>query len=432
MIERYSTQLMTKIWDDDNRFSAMLQVELAACRAWSELGKIPLEALNDILEHASYSVERIHEIESSVNHDVIAFVSAVAERVGDNGRYIHMGLTSSDVLDTASSMMLCEALRAIIQSVRELDDVIMNKAETYKHLHCMGRTHGIHAEPTTLGLKFLNWHSQLERDIERLELALSQIAYGKISGAVGTYALCPPEIEVRVCEILNLKPASISNQILQRDRHANVINALALLGSSLERFATEIRHLQRTEVGEVSEPFGSAQKGSSAMPHKKNPIKSERICGLARLLRGYAMTAMENIALWHERDISHSSVERIIWPDAFHAAHFMLTDIVKVLKGLVVDEARIASNIELTGGVIFSQRVMLFLIEEAGLSREDAYKIVQENAMRTTRGEGKFLGLLKNDSRLIGAVDLGKLETLFDINYYSRYVNKIFERFRRS
>ena len=430
MIDRYTTAGMSKIWSDENRFTVMLQVELAACKAWNEQGRIPTEALNDILSNAAFSVPRIQEIENAVHHDMIAFVTSVAECVGKNGRYIHLGLTSSDVLDTAGSILLREALMLVKKTVLELDEAVMEKARCYKNLPCMGRTHGIHAEPMTLGLKFLNWHAQLKRDLERIELAVSQIAYGKISGAVGTYALCPPEIEARVCELLELAPAPVSNQILQRDRHANVINTVALLGCTLERMGTEIRHLQRTEVGEVFEPFGSSQKGSSAMPHKRNPIKCERVCGMARLLRGYASTCMENIALWHERDISHSSTERVVWPDAFHAVHFMLLDMVGIVKGLVVDELRVGKNIELTGGLIYSQRVMLELIDELKLPREAAYGIVQENAMRTARGEGRFLDLLLKDERLKGVIDETKLTSLFALDFYSHYVDRIFERFQ--
>jgi adenylosuccinate lyase len=281
----------------------------------------------------------------------------------------------------------------------------------------------------TLGLKFLNWHDELLRDLERLDFAVSQNVFGKISGAVGTYALCPPEIEERVCELLDLKPAPVSNQILQRDRHACMMNAIALLGCGLERMATELRHLQRTEVGELYEPFGSSQKGSSAMPHKRNPIKSERICGMARLLRGYSLTSMENIALWHERDISHSSTERVIWPDAFHTIHFMLSDMTSIVRGLTVDEKRIAEDLELTGGLIYSQRVMLELIDELKLPRDTVYKVVQDNAARTARGEGNFFDLVKNDKRLAGKVDEEKLKSLFDVNFYIRYVDQIFGRF---
>jgi adenylosuccinate lyase len=429
VIDRYTTPEISRIWSDENRFAVMLQVELAVCRAWKEEGRIPADALEDILSRASFSVARIAEIEKSVHHDVIAFISSVAENIGENERYFHLGLTSSDVLDTASSLMLRDSLRVVREAAVALDKAVFEKALRYKHLPCIGRTHGIHAEPMTLGLKFLNWHAELERDIERLGGALSEIARGKISGAVGTYALCPPEIEARVCELLDLKPAPVSNQILQRDRHAAVMNALALLGCGLERMATEIRHLQRTEVGELYEPFGKAQKGSSAMPHKRNPIKCERVCGMARLLRGYALTAMENVALWHERDISHSSTERVIWPDAFHAAHFMLSDMASIVENLVVDEERIRKNIDLTGGLIFSQRVMTALLGESKLSRETAYAIVQDNAMRTARGEGKFLDLLKKDARLEGAADGEKLSSLFDVDFYLRHVDRIFGRF---
>ncbi|MDR3264604.1 MAG: adenylosuccinate lyase [Synergistaceae bacterium] len=429
MIDRYETAEMSAIWSEENRFAVMLQVELAACRAWSERGEIPAEALEDILSRATFSVSRIQEIESAVHHDVIAFVSSVAENVGENGRYIHMGLTSSDVLDTASSILLRESLLAVRKAACDLDAAVVEKARQYRHLPCVGRTHGIHAEPMTLGLKFLNWHAELERDLARVDFAISQIAFGKISGAVGTYALCPPEIEARVCELLNLTPAPVSNQILQRDRHAGVMNAIALLGCGLERMATEVRHLQRTEAGELYEPFGSAQKGSSAMPHKRNPIKSERVCGMARLLRGYAVASMENVALWHERDISHSSTERVIWPDAFHAVHFMLADMTGIVRGLVVDEERIRRNLELTGGLIYSQRVMLALIDELKVPRETAYKIVQENAMRTARGEGKFFDLLREDERLSGVIDAADLSSLFDVDFYTRYVDRIFERF---
>ena len=431
MIDRYTTQEMSRLWSEENRLSVMLDVELAVCRAWCELGRIPEDALRDILDRARFSVERVREIESEVQHDVVAFVSAVAENVGDSGRYLHLGLTSSDVLDTASSVMLRDSLNLIDTAARELDAATLDLARRYKHLPCVGRTHGIHAEPTTLGLKFLNWHSELKRDLERLALAKAHIACGKISGAVGTYALCPPELEARVCALLGLTPAAVSNQILQRDRHAEVLNALALLGCAMERMATEIRHLQRTEVGEAFEPFGKGQKGSSAMPHKRNPIKCERVCGMARLLRGYALTAMENVALWHERDISHSSTERVLWPDAFNLVHFTLRDMTNILRGLTVDEARVSGNIGLTGGLVYSQRVLTFLLDELNLSREAAYAVVQENAMRTARGEGRFLDLLLRDGRLQGLVDPERLEALFENGFYLRHVDAVFDRFAR-
>ena len=431
MIERYTTKEMARLWSEENRLSVMLDVELAVCRAWCGLGRIPEDALRDILAGARFSVERVREIESEVQHDVVAFVSAVAENVGENGRYLHLGLTSSDVLDTASSVMLRDSLDLTVSAARELDDSVLDLARRYKHLPCIGRTHGIHAEPTTLGLKFLNWHSELKRDLERLELAKQHIAVGKISGAVGTYALCPPELEVRVCALLGLTPAEVSNQILQRDRHAEVLNALALLGCAMERMATEVRHLQRTEVGEAFEPFGRGQKGSSAMPHKRNPIKCERICGMARLLRGCAQTGMENVALWHERDISHSSTERVLWPDAFNLVHFMLRDMTNILRGLTVDEARVRGNIGLTGGLVYSQRVLTFLLDELNLSREAAYAVVQENAMRTARGEGRFPDLLLRDGRIQGLVEPERLEALFENGFYLRHVDAIFDRFAK-
>ena len=429
MIDRYTTQEMDRLWSEENRLSVMLDVELAVCRAWCELGRIPRDALEDILSRARFSVERVREIEDRVQHDVIAFVSAVAENVGENGRYLHLGLTSSDVLDTASSLMLRDSLDCIGAAARELDASALDLARRYRYLPCVGRTHGVHAEPMTLGLKFLNWHSELKRGLERLALAREHIACGKISGAVGTYAFCPPELEARVCALLGLTPAAVSNQILQRDRHAEVMNALALLGCTMERMAAEIRHLQRTEVGEAFEPFGKGQKGSSAMPHKRNPIKCERVCGMARLLRGYALTAMENVALWHERDISHSSTERVLWPDAFNLVHFMLRGMTNILRGLTVDEARVRANVDLTGGLIYSQRVLTFLLDELGLSREAAYAVVQENAMRTVRGEGRFLDLLLRDGRIQGLADPERLASLFENGFYLRHVDAIFDRF---
>ena len=429
MIGRYSEKDIAALWSEENRLKVMLDVELAVTRAWSEMGRIPKEALEDIQKNARFSVERVKEIERKTQHDVVAFVSAVAENVGENGRYLHLGMTSSDILDTANSVMLRDSLDIILKALDELDCVTVELARRYKKLPCVGRTHGIHAEPTSLGLKILNWHSELLRDRERLELAKSHVSSGKISGAVGTYAMSSPKLEARVCELLGLTPAKVSNQILQRDRHAEVTNALALMGCTLERMALEIRHLQRTEVGEAFEPFGVGQKGSSAMPHKRNPIKCERVCGMARLLRGYALTGMENVALWHERDISHSSTERVIWPDAFNIAAFMLRGMTKILNGLEVDEARIAANLNLTGGLIYSQRVLTFLLDESDLSREDAYAVVQENAMRTAHGEGHFLDLLLADARIKGIVDGEKLKGLFENDFYLRYVDEIFARF---
>lgn len=305
MIERYETEEMKRIWSDENRFQKWLEVELAVCEAWTEEGRIPAEAMETIRKRAGFDLERIAEIESSTHHDVIAFVSSVAEKIGPEGRFVHLGLTSSDVVDTAGSLLILEALAVLIETLKSFSGLVLEKAREYRHIPCVGRTHGVHGEPTTFGLKLLNWHSQLQRDLERLELATNHIRVGKISGAVGTYAHCPPQIEEKVCSKLGLQRAPVSNQILQRDRHAEVLTAIAILGATMERIATEIRHLQRTEVLEAAEPFAKGQKGSSAMPHKRNPILSERVCGMARLLRGYALASMENIALWHERDISH-------------------------------------------------------------------------------------------------------------------------------
>ena len=428
MITRYSEHDISKLWDDYNRLKTMLDVELAVCKAWNEAGRIPDNALEDIINNAHFTVERVQEIEKKTQHDVVAFVSTVAENIGTNGRYLHLGMTSSDILDTASSIMLRDSLDIIIRALDELDYVVEELAKKYKYLPSIGRTHGIHAEPMSMGLKFLNWHAQLLRDKGRLEYARKDVPAGKISGAVGTYAMSSPQLEARVCELLGLEPAKVSNQILQRDRHAGVLNALAIMGSTLERMALEIRNLQRTEVREAFEPFGVGQKGSSAMPHKRNPIKCERICGMSRLLRGYALTGMENIALWHERDISHSSTERVIWPDAFNLAAFMLRSMTKILKGLTVDEIRVKENIAQTNGLVYSQRVLTFLLDELKLSREDAYAIVQENAMKTASSGVSFLDLLLSDERLKD-VDPDRLKELFENDFYLRYVDEIFARF---
>ena len=432
MIERYETPEMKRIWSDKNRFQKWLEVELAVCEAWTEEGRIPPEAMAEIHRKADFDMARITEIEATTHHDVIAFVSSVAEKVGDEGRFIHLGLTSSDVVDTAGSLLILEAMDVLERCLRNFSGIVLGKAREYRHIPCVGRTHGIHGEPTTFGLKLLNWHYELSRDLERLGLARKHICAGKISGAVGTYAHCPPHIEEKVCSRLGLTRADVSNQILQRDRHAEVLTAVAILGSTLERIATEIRHLQRTEVLEASEPFSKGQKGSSAMPHKRNPILCERVCGMARLLRGYSLAAMENIALWHERDISHSSVERIAWPDAFHLSHYCLKTMSRVIGNLSVDVERMGRNLEITKGLLFSQRVLLFLIDESGTSREEAYAIVQENAMRCWAGEGHLKDLLAADSRLALILDEGSLERLFDYSYYIRYVDEVFSRFEKS
>lgn len=419
---------MDRIWSSENRYNTWLQVELAVCQAWTEAGRIPPEANEAIRSKASFDEKRIHEIEAEVHHDVIAFVTAVAETVGPEGRFIHLGMTSSDIIDTAASLLLSDALDAILVDLEKLMKVVFKKANKYRYLQCIGRTHGVHAEPTTLGLKMLNWYDQLCRDRNRLLAAKSAVRVGKISGAVGTYAHCPPNIERRVCEILGLKPAPISTQIIQRDIHAEVLTSLAILGGTVERIALEIRHLQRTEVLEAAEPFSSRQKGSSAMPHKRNPVLSERLCGMARILRGFAGVAMENIALWHERDISHSSTERIIWPDSFHLAQFMLRSLLSLIRDLDVFEENIERNLELTKGLVFSQRILLALVEK-GIEREKAYEAVQRNAMKSWERGSDFRELCLEDP-LISEV-LGKeiLNSLFDVGYYTRYVDEIFDRF---
>ena len=431
MIERYQTREMSVLWGEENKFAVWLEVELAVCRAWMEKGVIPPEAYDEIVSRASFDIDRINEIEAQVNHDVVAFVSSVAEKVGESGRYIHLGLTSSDVLDTAYSAMLKRSFGVVREKTARLMDAIREKAEEFKYTPCVGRTHGIHGEPYTFGLKMLNWLYQLQRDMERLDLAEEQVGYGKISGSVGTYAHCDPSIESRVCELMDLKPALVSTQILQRDRHANALSTIALLGGALERFATEIRHLQRTEVMEAMEPFGARQKGSSSMPHKRNPILCERVCGMSRVLRGYALTAMENMPLWHERDISHSSAERIIWPDAFHLITYMLDRMIFIVGNMVVNPAKMRENLDITKGLVFSQRILLDLVGRFGLSREEAYAIVQENSMKCWEGEKTFRELLPLDERISSRISEAELAELFDPGYYFRYVDDIFGRFNR-
>lgn len=428
MIPRYETPEIKKIWNDENRFQKWLDVELAACKAWNEVGTIPDKDYKDIVEKAGFSVDRIREIEEVTQHDVIAFVSSVAEKIGPAGRFVHLGLTSSDVIDTASSLLLSESLGVVISEAEKLAKDIGKQAVRYKKTPCAGRTHGIHAEPTTFGLKLLNSYSEIRRDLERLSSTKKDIMVGKLSGAVGTYANCPPNIESRVCELLGLSFDKVATQVIQRDRHAKIITDLAIFAGTLERLALEVRHLQRTEVLEALEPFKSGQKGSSAMPHKKNPILCERVCGMARLLRAYTVPALENIALWHERDISHSSTERVIWPDAFHLIHYMTKIMRRVISGLNVDEAKMRENMDITHGLLFSGRVLIALVEEEGISREEAYKIAQDCAMKCWNEKIPLLDLLKSDKRIKRLSD-EKLESLFDIEYYLKQIETIFSRF---
>ena len=427
MIQRYSRKELVRIWSDENRYRKWLDVEVAACEAWTRLGKIPEASMANIRDNADFTVKRIEEIEAVTRHDVIAFVSCVGEYVGDDARYIHMGLTSSDVLDTAYALLLKESSVIILQDIRDLMDSLKKRAYEYKHTPAMGRSHGIHAEPITFGLKFALWYAEMERNLKRMEAALESIAYGKISGAVGTFANVPPEVEDHVCAKLGLKPAPISTQVLQRDRHAQFFATLAIIGATIEKIAIEIRHLQRTEVLEAMEPFGKGQKGSSAMPHKKNPILSENITGLARLLRGYCLSSLENVALWHERDISHSSVERVIGPDATTILDFSLKRLQTVIDGLVVYPENMQRNIDITKGLWHSQGVLLALVEK-GIARDEAYRWVQRNALEVWEHKEDFHDLLKKDKDIINVLGEEAIEKLFDISHHLAYVDTIFER----
>ena len=428
MIERYETPEIKAIWNDKNRFQKWLDVELAVCKAWNEAGKIPDEDYRNIVEKASFSVERIREIEEVTQHDVIAFVSSVAECIGESGRYVHLGLTSSDVIDTASSLLLSESMKTVLDALYALHKMIGEKALEYKMTPCAGRTHGIHAEPTTFGLKMLNHYAEIGRNIERITQTKKEMMVGGLSGAVGTYANCPPSIEARTCELLGLDVDPVSTQVIQRDRHARIVTDLAICGASLERLALEVRHLQRTEVLEALEPFKKGQKGSSAMPHKKNPILSERVCGMARLLRGYTIPAIENIALWHERDISHSSVERVMWPDVFHLILYMTKTMTKIINGITVNKQNMKNNIDITKGLLFSGRILIALVEREGISREEAYTIAQSNAMRCWNEKVPLLELLKIDPR-IKKMSESELESLFDLEYYLKHIEEVFNRF---
>jgi len=426
MIERYSRPRMKRVWSDENKFNKWLEVEIAACDAWGEIGVVPREAIPKI-KLAKCNLKRMEEILKETHHDMTAFLGSVAESLGEESRFVHLGLTSSDVMDTALSLQMVEASELLAEDIKELITALAQKAMEHKYTPMIGRTHGVHAEPITFGLKLAIWVEEMRRNQQRLGEAKKAIAVGKISGAVGTYATVPPEVEQRACRKLGLLPAPVSNQILQRDRHAQFVTALAVIASSLEKFAVEIRGLQRTEVGEVGEPFGTGQTGSSAMPHKRNPELCERISGLARLIRGYALTAMENIALWHERDISHSSTERIMLPDSCLLVDYCLSVFTSIINGLQVFPQRMKKNMELTKGLVFSQRVMLALIDK-GLSRQRAYELVQRNAMKAWKGNKNFLNLLKADPEVAEILPQPELESLFDYQYYLRHIDEIFER----
>ena len=427
MIERYQTPDMKRIWSDQNKYETWLKVELAVTEVLVEDGIVPRDSFEVIKSKADFSVERTLEIEETTNHDVIAFLTNLAENIGPDSRYIHMGMTSSDLLDTSMALQCKEAGEIILGKLKVFKSCLRDKAKEHKNTFQIGRSHGVHAEPITFGLKLAMWSEEIQRNIERWELALDTISTGMISGAVGTYQHLDPEVETRVCERLGLKTASVSNQVIQRDRHAFYLNMLSMIGATIEKIAIEIRHMQRTEVLEAEEFFSKGQKGSSAMPHKRNPILTERLTGFARLLRGNAHTAMENVALWHERDISHSSIERVIFPDSTTIVDYMLNKTTNLMNNLLVYPENMQKNIDLTNGLIFSQEVLLLLIKK-GLTREKAYEIVQRNAMRVWREKIDFNNLLKSDKEIMEHVSGDELDKLFDISKILININKVYER----
>ncbi len=427
MIPRYSRPEMAKIWEPENRYQKWLDVEIAACEAWAKKGKIPKKSLAAIKKKAGFNVKRIDKIEEKVKHDVIAFLTSVAEHVGPDSRFVHKGLTSSDVLDTALAVLMKEAADIIIKDIKDLMKVLKSNAVKYKSTLQMGRSHGIHAEPTTFGLTFALWYEEMKRNLQRMKTARETISYGQLSGPVGTYSSLPPDIETFVCRKLGLKPAPVSTQVIQRDRHAEYMNTLALIAGAIEKMAIEIRHLQRTEVLEAEEPFSKGQKGSSAMPHKRNPIGSENLSGLARLVRSNAIAAMENIPLWHERDISHSSVERVIIPDSTILINYMLKRLTGILKHIQVYPGKMKENINLSNGLFCSQRVLLMLTEK-GLSREESYRLVQKNAMKSWKQGRDFKELLQKDKTIATYINKKEIDNLFDLTFYTKHVDYIFKR----
>jgi adenylosuccinate lyase len=427
MIERYTLPEMGAIWTDQNRFQKWLDVEIATCEVHAEMGTIPADAVEVIKRRARFDVARINEIERTTRHDVIAFTTALAENIGPESRFVHFGLTSSDVVDTANALLMREAADLLLQDLDRLGEALRRRAFEHKHTVMMGRTHGVHAEVTTFGLVLALYYADNERNKERLRRAREIISVGKISGAVGTFAHLDPEVEERVCRKLNLTPAPISTQVIQRDRHAEFLSTLAIITASLEKIALEVRHLQRTEVREAQEPFSAGQKGSSAMPHKRNPVTSEQICGLARVVRGNAQAAFENIALWHERDISHSSVERVILPDSCILADYLLNKTIWLIDGLVVNAGRMRETVESLGGVTASGRLLLALAAK-GLTREEAYAVVQPMAMRVWDEGANFRDLVMNNPQVTELVSQAELDALFDLEHQLRNVDKIFER----
>jgi len=427
MIERYTLPRMKKVWELETKYNKWLTIEILACEAMARLGKIPQEAVDIIKKKASFDVNRIDEIEKEVKHDVIAFLTALSESIGPESKYLHMGLTSSDVIDTGFALQLMDAASIILDDLGRLRDVLKEKAWKYKDTIMIGRSHGVHAEPITFGLKLALWYEDTVRNIERMERARDAIRYGKLSGAVGTFANVDPRVEEYVCEKLGLRVDPVSTQIIQRDRHAEYMTTLALIAGTIEKIATEIRHLQRTEVLEVEEPFTAGQKGSSAMPHKRNPVGCENLTGLSRIVRSNTIAALENIALWHERDISHSSVERVIFPDSTILIDFMLNRLINILKDMVVYPERMKENLNLTGGLIYSQRVLLELVKR-GLTRDRAYLIVQRNAMKGWQEGRPFKDLLREDEEVRKYLSERDLEACFDNAYYLKHVDYIFHR----
>ncbi|APH06496.1 adenylosuccinate lyase [Bacillus weihaiensis] len=427
MIERYTRPEMGAIWTEENKFKAWLEVEILACEAWAELGIIPKEDVKLLREKASFDVNRIYEIEQETRHDVVAFTRAVSETLGEERKWVHYGLTSTDVVDTALSYLLKQANDILLKDIENFVQILKEKAQEHKYTVMMGRTHGVHAEPTTFGLKLALWHEEMKRNLDRFKRAAEGVEYGKISGAVGTYANIDPFVEKYVCEKLGTKPAPISTQTLQRDRHAEYMAAIALVATSIEKFAVEIRGLQKSETREVEESFAKGQKGSSAMPHKRNPIGSENMTGLARVIRGYMVTAYENVPLWHERDISHSSAERIILPDATIALNYMLNRFGNIVKNLTVFPENMKRNMDRTQGLIYSQRVLLALID-TGMTREEAYDLVQPKAMEAWEKQVPFKGLVEAEEKITSRLTPEMIEDCFDYNYHLKGVDAIFDR----
>lgn len=426
MIDRYSTPEMKSLWSEQAKFQAWLDVELAACEAWAALGKIPAEDLANIREKAAFTVERIEELDQQLHHDVIAFTTNLAENIGPSSRFVHLGLTSTDVVDTAQSLRLRQAGQLILAEMDALIETLKQLALTHRNTVMQGRTHGVHAEPITLGLKFLVSYQEMRRNRVRIERALEDVTVGKISGAVGTHAHTGPKFEEKICENLGLKPAEVATQVLQRDRHAAFVSAIAVVGGTIEKLAVEIRHLQRTEVRELEEPFAKGQKGSSAMPHKRNPVKCEQLTGLSRLLRGYAVAALENQALWHERDISHSGAERVLLSDSTTLLHYMTRLLNRVLSGLHIYPDTMLANMEKTRGLLFSQKILLSIVEK-GLSREEAYDIVQSAAMNTWADPNKYLkSEILKDSR--NPLTEAELTGIMDYAHYLQYIDEIYAR----